>query len=634
MKQKKKLLSILLSLALVVGMVPMFGVTASAAEMCTVTFHNNGHGTLKVESIQVEKGKVVNGSEGVYYQDTLMGKADGLQHSGWGTTPSAALGSKDQFGMNSTIQEDLDLYAIWSHYIDHVELSLPESSKPVAGAPIPAEPEVDLIYPANPSTEQTYYEIYYTDADWIKDTVWLDEEGNPVTTGTFVNNQKYTLRVNVFSWLDYKQGPLPFTADDRGKGDMTSATLDGKQADKIQTENDSHVILYFDFSVGEPVTKYQWYANGAKKESGLAAKGETVTLTAIDDGESYGVYYTFSHWKVLDGNVTLSDPTKRTVSFTMPAEEVAVEAVFEEKPENPFTDVFESDYYYTPVLWAYYHEPQITNGISATQFAPKNTVKRCECVTFLWRAMGCPEPKSAKNPFTDVQSGDYFYKPVLWAVENGITVGTTKTTFAPDDTLSTAHMITFLYRTKNPGKDGWYEEAASWATDKNGKPFGVNLAVNNATNCPRGAVVTFLYELMNNGASVNQLGDDFVLYVEEFFKITGRGRIVTGRVQNGSIRTGEELVLRSYDGSGTPTQTRVSALGIEMFRKILDEAEKGDNIGLLISEDGDLPVKQGDAVTSADSGLLSLTGTFIGTIKRNEDFSTSLKFEEETQMQF
>ncbi len=161
--------------------------------------------------------------------------------------------------------------------------------------------------------------------------------------------------------------------------------------------------------------------------------------------------------------------------------------------ENPFVDVYETDEYYDAVLWAYYHDPFITNGIDATHFGPKNIVKRCESVTFLWRSMGCPKPSSYYNPFNDVKSSDYFYEPVLWAVEKGITNGTTATTFAPNDTLTTAHMITFLYRTKNLGMDGWYQEAANWAGNGyGGKPFGVNTAVNNSTNCPRGYVVMFL----------------------------------------------------------------------------------------------------------------------------------------------
>ena len=84
----------------------------------------------------------------------------------------------------------------------------------------------------------------------------------------------------------------------------------------------------------------------------------------------------------------------------------------------------------------------------------------------------------------------------IWAVENNITKGTTDTTFAPSDTLTTAHMITFLYRTKNPGMDGWNGEAAAWAGQGySGKPFGVDIVVDNKTKCPRCNVVQFLYRL-------------------------------------------------------------------------------------------------------------------------------------------
>jgi hypothetical protein len=161
--------------------------------------------------------------------------------------------------------------------------------------------------------------------------------------------------------------------------------------------------------------------------------------------------------------------------------------------ENPFVDVFKSDEYYDAVLWAYYATPQITNGIDDTHFGPKKTVTRGQCAAFLWRAMGCPEPKSTYNPFVDVPTWQYYYKPILWAVENGITKGTDTTHFSPDQTLTTAHIITFLYRTKNPGKDGWYDVAANWAgTGYGGKPFGVNTKVNDTTDCPRAYVVMFL----------------------------------------------------------------------------------------------------------------------------------------------
>ena len=78
-------------------------------------------------------------------------------------------------------------------------------------------------------------------------------------------------------------------------------------------------------------------------------------------------------------------------------------------------------------------------------------------------------------------------------MEKGITKGIPATKFDPDGTLSTQHIITFLYRTKNPGKDGWSGEAAKWAADINGKPFGVDIPVNNGTLCPRCDVVVFIH---------------------------------------------------------------------------------------------------------------------------------------------
>ena len=114
--------------------------------------------------------------------------------------------------------------------------------------------------------------------------------------------------------------------------------------------------------------------------------------------------------------------------------------------QNPFVDVPAGAYYYDPVLWAVNHDPQITNGTSPTTFSPDNTCTRAQVVTFLWRAMGCPEPKLTANPFVDVEAGTYFYKAVLWAVEMGITNGTSATTFSPVATCQRSQIVTFLYR--------------------------------------------------------------------------------------------------------------------------------------------------------------------------------------------
>ena len=118
------------------------------------------------------------------------------------------------------------------------------------------------------------------------------------------------------------------------------------------------------------------------------------------------------------------------------------------KPEpsgsNPFTDVKSTAYYYDPVRWAV--ENGITTGTSETKFSPDNTCTRGQIVTFLWRYEGSPAPETTVNPFSDVNEANYFYSAVLWAQENGITKGTSDTEFSPTKTCTRAQVVTFLYR--------------------------------------------------------------------------------------------------------------------------------------------------------------------------------------------
>ena len=175
---------------------------------------------------------------------------------------------------------------------------------------------------------------------------------------------------------------------------------------------------------------------------------------------------------------------------------------------NPFTDVPESEYYYEPVLWAVNHTPQITKGTSDTTFSPNATCTRGQVVTFLWRAMGEPEPTSSVNKFSDVQTSDYFYKAVLWAVEKGITLGTSDTTFSPNDPCTRAHVVTFLWRAEgqpsasgaNPFADvasgQYYYSAVLWAVSKN-ITQGTSATTFSPDNpCTRAQIVTFLYRDM------------------------------------------------------------------------------------------------------------------------------------------
>ncbi len=174
---------------------------------------------------------------------------------------------------------------------------------------------------------------------------------------------------------------------------------------------------------------------------------------------------------------------------------------------NPFTDVNTGHYFYNAVLWAV--DNGITSGTTETTFSPFLTAERCQVVTFLWRAAGCPEPTSTENPFTDVNEGDYFYTAVLWAVENGITTGTSATTFSPYATCERCQVVTFLYRyfdepevttTSNPftdvDTDDYFYNAVLWAVDN-----GITTGTSDTTfgpfvTCERCMVVTFLYRAL------------------------------------------------------------------------------------------------------------------------------------------
>jgi hypothetical protein len=180
----------------------------------------------------------------------------------------------------------------------------------------------------------------------------------------------------------------------------------------------------------------------------------------------------------------------------------------EGKPEpvstvNPFVDVKEGDWFFKAVLWA--KENDITSGLDDTHFGPNQTCTREQVVTFLWAAEGKPEPTATEEPFVDVAETDWFYKAVLWAVENGITAGVDATSFGPNDTCVREQVVTFLYAAAGKpettaevtftdvAEGAWYYAPVAWAVENNitsgigGGIFGVG------STCTRAQVVTFLY---------------------------------------------------------------------------------------------------------------------------------------------
>ena len=286
---------------------------------------------------------------------------------------------------------------------------------------------------------------------------------------------------------------------------ITTATLFDK---------DTTVYAHWTYtgSTGGGVTTYPITVKSAKNgdvtaSHKSAAKGTTITLTVDPDKG-----YVLDTLTVLDGKdkeIKLTEKNGK-YTFTMPASKVTVEAMFKAEQstgKNPFTDVPAGSYYEDAVIWAV--DKGITTGTSATTFNPNGICTRAQAVTFLWRAAGSPAAKSSAMPFADVKAGSYYETAVLWAVENGITKGTSDTMFSPDATCTRAQIVTFLWRSQkspaagmaNPfadvAADTYYIDAVLWAVKHNitvGTTFSI---FSPDEECTRAQIVTFLYRAHN-----------------------------------------------------------------------------------------------------------------------------------------
>ena len=224
--------------------------------------------------------------------------------------------------------------------------------------------------------------------------------------------------------------------------------------------------------------------------------GTTIDLAAYKPTRAG---YTFAGWfsdKALTKAVTSVKLTANTTVYAKWTQSGGT-------AQNPFVDVKEGAYYYDAVLWAV--EQKITSGTSATTFSPDASCTRAQMVTFLWRAAGSPKVENGKNPFTDVQADAYYYDAVLWAVEKGVTSGTSATTFSPDATVTRGQTVTFLYRNAGSPEvsgtmpftdveaDAYYAKAVQWAVQQKITTGTSETTFSPMSDCTRGQIVTFLY---------------------------------------------------------------------------------------------------------------------------------------------
>ena len=297
------------------------------------------------------------------------------------------------------------------------------------------------------------------------------------------------------------------TAVGVGTATITVLTKDGGYTDTCtvtvsnpSSSSGSHTTYY---SVNTP----------AKSEGGSvvvspksASKGSAVTVTVTPESG-----YQVSSVQAVDKDgkkLTLTDKGDGKYSFVMPGSKVEVSASFAQvqKPEeaSPYRDVSKDSYYYDAVQWA--SNKGITNGVADSVFAPDWVCTRGQIVTFLWRSVGSPAPKTAEMPFADVAEDAYYAQAVLWAVEKGITKGTSETTFSPDQTCTRAHAVAFLYRLagspavtgssfQDVTADAYYNAAVAWAVQQ-----GITKGTSETTfspneTCTRAQIVTFLYRM-------------------------------------------------------------------------------------------------------------------------------------------
>ena len=355
---------------------------------------------------------------------------------------------------------------------------------------VTSAPFVLMIKPATPTGEPNYTKIT-TSGKTLKDAALT-------TKGSTLNPSDGKLE-----WVDDKGEPLP---DDTTVKANTTYKWRFTPDDDNYTTLTGEVELYHKSSSGGG-----WYdsyytikatagTGGSISPSGNVSvrEGRDQTFTITPD-KGYAV----SNVKI-DGK---SIGAVKSYTFENVSRTHTIEVIFMKANGNPqtgvFVDVATGSYYEDAVDWAVGNG--ITQGTDATHFSPDGICTRAQAVTFLWRAAGSPAPRSRTVPSTDVPAGSYYYDAVLWAVENGITEGTSDTTFSPNMTCTRAQIVAFLWRsekspaagTANPFADvkstAYYADAVLWAAKEDITKGTTNTTFSPNADCTRSQIVTFLW---------------------------------------------------------------------------------------------------------------------------------------------
>ena len=326
---------------------------------------------------------------------------------------------------------------------------------------------VTISYPNGTDKQDTFYISHMLTVDMNGKNAGEVEEITPITKGeNGISFHVTSLSPFAIGWTKYV-APTPGGGGGGGGGGGAVSTY----------------TLTFDTNGGSAIDKIT-------KDSGT-----TIDLAAYKPTRAG---YTFAGWfsdKALTKAVTSVKLTANTTVYAKWTQSGTA--------QDPFVDVKEGAYYYDAVLWAV--EQKITSGTSATTFSPDASCTRAQMVTFLWRAAGSPKVENGKNPFTDVKADAYYYDAVLWAVEKGVTSGTSATTFSPDATVTRGQTVTFLYRNAGSPEvsgtmpftdveaDAYYAKAVQWAVQQKITTGTSETTFSPMSDCTRGQIVTFLY---------------------------------------------------------------------------------------------------------------------------------------------
>ena len=475
--------------------------TVEEAKTYTVTYTPGANGTgaeftaTKIEGLPL----------------TLAGESftrTGYTQTGWATVD----GGEKAYDLDAIYGENapITLYPVWTANRYTISFNTDGGS---AVAPITQDYGTAVAAPADPTREG------YTFTGWDKAIPATMPAGDMTITAQWRINQ-YTISCNLNNGTA-TGNPDSYTVESDAITLNTPTrpgyTFTGWSGTGLDGENNMTVTIPKG-STGDRIYTAHWrYNGGGHSYSYYTIKATAGTGGSISPSGNVSVRegrdqtftitpdkgYAVANVKI-DGK---SIGAVKSYTFENVSRTHTIEVIFMKANGNPqtgvFVDVATGSYYEDAVDWAV--ENGITKGTDDTHFSPDGICTRAQAVTFLWRTAGSPDPKTSTMPFTDVPVGSYYYDAVLWAVENGITKGTSETMFSPDATCTRAQIVAFLWRSekspaagsRNPFADvkstAYYADAVLWAVREDITKGTTGTTFSPDADCTRAQIVTFLW---------------------------------------------------------------------------------------------------------------------------------------------